>query len=235
MFSKNQFSKFFDYTILKPTAIERDIINLCNEAMEYNFASVCIFPYWVKLAHKTLIDSVAKVSTVIDFPYGAGGKDSKVAESQFAIENGARELDVVINISALKSGDTDAVYDEIKEIVDCAKSMSSDDYKVSTKFIIECCYLTDEEKKTASRLVMDAGGDYVKTSTGTGPQGAKVEDLAIIKSVVGEKLGIKAAGGIRTAKDAVEMINAGATRIGTSSAARIVTEYIASHPEYANG
>ncbi len=228
MFSKEQFAKLMDSTLLKPTATREDILRLCEEAIHYHFATVVVFPFWLPLVRRALQDSDVKPATVVGFPFGANGRSVKVYEARTAITNGAKELDIVINISALKSGERQIVEAEVKELVDVARitGMTQDAKRTTLKFIIECYYLTDDEKKIACEIIRDAGGDFVKTSTGTAPGGATVEDIRLIRNIVGPDIGVKAAGGIRTTEQAMAMLDAGASRIGTSNAAAIVEGYV---------
>ena len=208
-------ASLIDHTLLKPNATKNDITKLCEEAKEYGFAAVCVNPCYVSLAKKTLEKTHIKVATVIGFPLGANTKIAKLVEARDAIANGADEIDMVINISLLKSGDEISVFDEIKIIREATLG------KI-LKVIIETAYLTREEKIKICKIIKDAKADFVKTSTGFAPQGATVEDIKLIKSVIGSRIGIKASGGIRDFKTAVEMIKAGATRIGTSSSIDII-------------
>ncbi|MGC8862443.1 MAG: deoxyribose-phosphate aldolase [Armatimonadota bacterium] len=228
MFSKEQFAKLMDSTLLKPTATRQDILRLCEEAIQYHFATVVVFPFWLPVARRALEGSDVKPATVIGFPFGASGRAVKLYEARTAVSQGAKELDVVINISALKSGERGIVETEVREIVDAARitGMTQDAKRTVIKFIIECYYLTDEEKRIACEIIRDAGGDFVKTSTGTAPGGATVEDIRLIRNVVGPDVGVKAAGGIRTTEQAMEMLDAGASRIGTSNAAAVVEGYV---------
>ena len=228
MFSKEQFAKLMDSTLLKPTGTREDIVRLCEEAVQYHFATVVVFPFWLPVARRVLQDSDIKPATVVGFPFGASGRSVKLYEARTAISNGAKELDIVINISALKSGERGIIEAEVKEIVDTARitGMTQDAKRTALKFIIECYYLTDDEKKIACEIIRDAGADFVKTSTGTAPGGATVEDIRLIRNVVGPDVGVKAAGGIRTTEQAMEMLDAGASRIGTSSAAAVVEGYV---------
>lgn len=228
MYSKEQFAKLMDSTLLKPTATHENIIRLCEEAKSYHFATVMVFPFWLPIVRRELQDSDVKPATVIGFPFGGSGRSVKVFEARTAITNGAKEIDIVINIGALKSGERNIVEGEVKELVDTARmtGMTQDAKRTVLKFIIEACYLTDEEKRIACEIIRDAGGDFVKTSTGTAPGGATVEDIRLIRQVVGPDMGVKAAGGIRTTEQAMEMLDAGASRIGTSNAAAIVEGYV---------
>ncbi|MCF6137975.1 deoxyribose-phosphate aldolase [Pseudalkalibacillus berkeleyi] len=209
-------AKMIDHTALKPELNKEDIVKLANEAKEYNFASVCVNPTWVSTSYEILKDTDVKVCTVIGFPLGASTPETKAFETTNAIENGATEVDMVINISALKSKDYDLVEKDIKAVVDAAKG------KALTKVIIETCLLTDDEKKQACELSVKAGADFVKTSTGFSTGGATPEDVALMRKVVGPEIGVKASGGVRGPESAKAMIDAGATRIGASSGISIV-------------
>jgi len=208
-----------DHTNLKPTATADEIRKLCREAVEYGFAAVCINPYYVRLASKMLKNENVKVCTVIGFPLGATLKEVKSYEAEKSLEEGAAEIDMVMNISAFKSKLYNDVLEDIREVVKKAEK-----HNALVKVIIECCYLTNEEKIRAAEIVLEAGADYVKTSTGFGPSGATVEDVRLLKETVKNRAGVKAAGGIRTLKDLINMIEAGADRIGTSSGAKIAEE-----------
>jgi deoxyribose-phosphate aldolase len=208
-----------DHTLLKPQATEDQIRQLCAEAREFRFATVCVNPAWVPLCAKLLTGSTVKVCTVIGFPLGATLSEVKAFESQRCIALGAQELDMVINIGALKSLQYGVVEDDIAAVVNAAHPLGA-----SVKVIIEAAYLTDEEKVEACALAKAAAADYVKTSTGFGPGGATVEDVALMRRVVGPEMGIKAAGGVKTAEEAKAMIAAGATRIGASAGVKIVGE-----------
>jgi deoxyribose-phosphate aldolase len=208
-----------DHTLLKPTATEEQIRTLCAEALQHRFASVCVEPCWVGLCAQLLQDSPVKVCTVIGFPLGATLSEVKAFEAAQCISLGATELDMVINIGALKSGHPDLVREDIAGVVKVARPSSA-----IVKVIIETAYLTEDEKISACQLAVAAGAAYVKTSTGFGPAGATVEDVALMRRVVGPDIGVKAAGGIKTAADARAMIAAGATRIGTSAGVQIAGE-----------
>lgn len=210
--------RYIDHTKLNPDAIKDDIVKLCNEAKEYNFKSVCVNPQYVKLCKELLKNTETEVCTVIGFPLGANTMEIKVKEAEQAIEDGASEIDMVINISKLKDKDYDYVLDEIKQIVDLAGE------NIIVKVIIETCLLEDFEKEKAAQLIMEAGADFVKTSTGFSKSGADVNDIKLLKKVVGDKIKIKASGGIRNFEAAKEMIDAGADRIGASSGIKIVEE-----------
>lgn len=209
-------SSMIDHTILKPDATKEMVIKVCEEAKEYNFASVCVNPYYVSLVKDQLKDSGVKVTSVIGFPLGSTTKEVKAFEAKNAIENGADELDMVINIGALKNKEYEVVKEDIKAVVDVAKN------KALVKVIIETCLLTDEEKVKACQLAVEAGADYVKTSTGFSTGGATVEDIKLMRKTVGESTGVKASGGIRNNEVALKMIEAGATRIGASSSVNII-------------
>lgn len=227
MFSKEQMAKIMDYTLLRPTATREDVIRYCEEAKKHHFATVVVFPFWAPVAARELAGTDVKTATVVGFPYGANGRASKLYEARAAVTNGAHELDVVMNISALKSGEIAIVEREIRELVDLTRalSMTEDAKRTLIKIIIETYYLTDQEKRTACEIILDAGADFVKTSTGTAPGGATIEDIRLIRDVVGPGMGVKAAGGIRTPAQAVAMLDAGANRIGTSAAVEIVEAY----------
>lgn len=209
-------AKMIDNTLLKADSTKDQIEKICAEAKEYNFASVCVNPAWVKTSSELLNGTEVKVCTVIGFPLGASTPETKAFETKNAIENGATEVDMVINIGALKGRDLELVERDIRAVVDAAKG------KALTKVIIETCLLTDEEKIKACELSVKAGADFVKTSTGFSTGGATVEDIALMRKTVGPDLGVKASGGVRSAEDAEKMIKAGATRIGASSGAAIV-------------
>lgn len=209
-------AKMIDHTILKAFATEEDVKVICREAKEYGFFSVCINPGYIELAKKELENSDVKICTVIGFPLGANTTDTKAFETKDAIAKGAHEVDMVINISALKDKKYDYVQNDIKAVVDAANK------KALVKVIIETCYLTDEEKKIACELAKEAGADYVKTSTGFGTGGSTPEDIKLMRDVVGPKIGVKASGGVRNIEDAIAVINAGASRIGASASIAIV-------------
>lgn len=208
-----------DHTLLKPEATPSEIEQICKEAIEFSFASVCINPSYVRLAKEKLDGSNVKVCAVIGFPLGATTTKSKVREAEEAIANGAQEVDMVINIGRLKSRDYGYVENEIKEIAELAHSK-----RATVKVIIETCLLSDEEKEKACLLAKSAGADFVKTSTGFSKGGATAADVALMRRVVGTKMGVKASGGVRSYDDAIRMIESGATRIGTSSGVKIVLE-----------
>lgn len=209
------YAKLIDHTLISPDVTEREIINLCQEAKQYGFASVCVNPSWVRLSAELLCESNVKVCTVIGFPLGANTPDTKAFEALDAIKNGAKEIDTVINIGALKNNNDLLVKEDIRAVVNASKG------KALVKVIIESCLLTDEEKVRACELAVSAGADYVKTSTGYSLHGATVEDVRIMRQAAGSKFGVKASGGVRNIGDIKSMVDAGATRIGTSSAMKM--------------
>ena len=212
----NNVSKYIDHTNLRPDAIESDIIKLCKEALAFKFASVCINPIHVPLAVSILQNEKIKVSTVVGFPLGATSSEMKFAESRFVTHQGAEELDMVINIGALKQKEYGIVENDIARVVDAADGNP-------VKVIIETCLLNEEEMLRACKIILNAGAAYVKTSTGFSTEGARVEDIKLIKKNVGKDLGIKASGGIKTLEEVELMISAGANRIGTSKSVIIVS------------
>lgn len=212
----NNIAQMIDHTLLKPDATKEQIKALCEDAKEYEFASVCVNPVWVEAAAAFLNGTDVKVCTVIGFPLGASTSDVKAFETKDAIEKGAQEVDMVINIGALKSRDLDLVEKDIQAVTAAAKD------KALVKVIIETCLLTDEDKQIACEISKQAGADFVKTSTGFSTGGATEQDVALMRKTVGSQMGVKASGGVRSQEDAVNMINSGATRIGTSSGAKIV-------------
>ena len=210
-----KYNKLIDHTLLKADATKEQITQLCKEAIENDFASVCVNPSFIPLCSDLLKGSSVKVCTVIGFPLGAMTTASKVFEAKNAVEVGADEVDMVINIGKLKDGEKDYVRNEINEI---KKACGNHILKV----IIETCLLTDEEKVLACQLAKDAGADFVKTSTGFSTHGATKEDVALMRKTVGKEMGVKAAGGVRNKQDLEDMVNAGATRIGTSRGVELV-------------
>ena len=206
-----------DHTILKPEATRADVTKVCREARQYHFASVCVNPYWVPLVRAELAGSPVKVCTVAGFPLGATSTEAKVAEAAAAVRAGAQELDMVINIGALRSGDHEAVKLDIAAVVKVSHEAGA-----IVKVILETALLEDNQKAVACTLAKLAGADFVKTSTGFGPAGATAHDVALMRSVVGPAIGVKAAGGIRTLEDFQTMTAAGATRIGASASVKIV-------------
>lgn len=208
-------NKYIDHTFLKPEATTKVISKLCEDARHYDFKSVCVNPYWITHCKKQLQDSDVLVCTVIGFPLGANTLESKVNETRDAVNRGADELDMVINIGALKEGNYDYLVKEITAVVAAAESRV-------VKVIIEACLLSEEEKIMACQAVLAAKADFVKTSTGFSSGGATVEDVRLLKSIVGDKAKVKAAGGVRSLADMEEMIAAGAERIGTSNGVEII-------------
>jgi len=206
-----------DHTLLKPDATPEQIAQLCFEARKYGFASVCVNPAWVELCAQLLKGSPVKVCTVIGFPLGASAADVKAFETKTAVEQGATEIDMVINIGALKARDLELVAGDIRQVVITAHHAGA-----IVKVIIEAALLTDEEKTIACLLSKEAGADFVKTSTGFASGGATAHDVALMRRTVGPEMGVKAAGGVRTFEDAEQMIQAGATRIGASAGVKII-------------
>jgi len=214
--TNKQLAQMIDHTLLKPESTKLQIMQLCEEAREYGFATVCVQPTWVSLAKAALAKTTVGITTVIGFPLGVTSTFTKVAETRDAIASGATEIDMVINISRLKSQDDVGVFQDIKAVVEAANAQAA------VKVIIETGYLTVEEKILACQLAKEAGADFVKTSTGFGPGAATVEDIELMRETVGPDLGVKASGGIRDTETAKQMIEAGATRIGASAGIAIV-------------
>lgn len=209
-------AKYIDHTLLKPESTEKDINQIVQEAIKYNFASVCVNPHWVSFCSEKLKNTDVKVCTVIGFPLGATSTKTKVFETNLAIENGATEVDMVINIGELRSHNHDLVLRDIAEVVKVAKD------RALTKVIIETSLLTTEEKIKACNLAKQANADYVKTSTGFSGGGATVEDIKLMRQTVGPEMGVKASGGVRDLKTMEAMIESGATRIGASAGVDII-------------
>jgi deoxyribose-phosphate aldolase len=216
-------AKMIDHTNLNPTATVEDIKKLCEEAKEHEFASVCVNPIYVPLSAKLLEESSVKVCTVVGFPLGANTTETKSFETRNAIKNGAQEIDMVMNIGAFKSGAYEIFKSDIKAVVDATKTagVTSD---IIVKVILETCYLDEEEIVKACEIAKDGGVDFVKTSTGFGSYGARVEDVSLMRKTVGRDVGVKASGGIKNFEDALKMLDAGANRIGASSGVTIVTD-----------
>lgn len=212
-------ARLIDHTLLRPDATREDIQALCREALELGFAAVCVNPAWVSSAAAILAGSRVAVCSVVAFPLGSAATEVKAFEARTAIGEGAREIDMVINVGWLKGGDRDGVRRDIDAVMSVCRAGGA-----LSKVIIETALLTDEEKATACTLARDAGADFVKTSTGFGPGGATVHDVVLMRGVVGPKMGIKAAGGIRDLVTVVRLVEAGATRIGTSAGVKIITE-----------
>lgn len=212
-----------DHAVLAPDATRDDVLAGCALAMELGTASICVQPWWAEVAARALSGSSVTCGTVVGFPLGANTSAVKMVEAIGAFQAGAQEVDMVLAITALKSGDYDAVRTDVAAVVDAARG-SSTERRPLVKVILELCYLTDEEKRIAAELAIAAGADFVKTSTGLGPHGATVEDVALLRAIAPEHVGVKAAGGVRTLAQARAMIAAGATRIGTSSTRAIAAE-----------
>ncbi|MFM6956876.1 MAG: deoxyribose-phosphate aldolase [Candidatus Kapaibacteriota bacterium] len=210
--TKAQFARMIDHTLLKNTAIRKDIELLCSEALEFGFASVCVHPFYVGMCSSILHKSTTKVCTVIGFPHGMHRTGVKIAETMQAIHDGAHEIDMVIQVGALIDGDKDIVWNDIRSVADTAHQSGA-----VVKAIIETSVLTEEQKISACEIVSDAGADFIKTSTGFAGGGATIEDIQLLRTHVSPEIHIKASGGIRTIEQAMAMIEAGATRIGTSS------------------
>ncbi len=228
MYTKEQFAKTIDNTLLRPTATREETLRLCDESAKRHFASVCVLPCWVGAAAKALEGSDVKVCTVVGFPFGATTRLSKVYETKNAIANGAHEVDAVLNLARFKSGEFDAVMEDLRGLVAATQSSSltDDSRRVLLKVIIETCFLSDDEIDVASRMVRDSGADFVKTSTGTAGGGATAEHIRRIRRAVGScAVGIKASGGIKTVEIALQMLDAGANRIGTSSGSALYDAY----------
>jgi deoxyribose-phosphate aldolase len=205
-----------DHTLLKPDATRADIVRVCREARQFGFASVCVNPYWVPLVASELAGSCVKVCTVAGFPLGASSASVKCAEAEEALRQGAHEVDMVINVGALRSGEYEVVDCEIRLIAEACHKAGA-----LVKTILETAFLDDRQKAVACVIAKMAGADFVKTSTGFGPAGATVEDVALMRAVVGPEMGVKAAGGVRTLDDLRRMVSAGATRIGASASVKI--------------
>ncbi len=212
------YAKMIDHTLLKPEATKEQVKNLCEEAVQYGFHSVCVNSSFVYYCAELLKDSDVKVCTVIGFPLGAMSTAGKAAEAQAAVADGAEELDMVIHVGMIKSGDWDYVKQDIASVVEAAGD------KASVKVILETCLLTDEEKRKACMICKEAGASFVKTSTGFSNGGATVKDVALMREAVGSDMGVKASGGIRSFQDARAMVEAGADRIGASSGIAIIRE-----------
>lgn len=210
-------SKLFDHTLLKPDATKEQIEKVIDEAKKYNFASVCVNSYYTAFVVEKLKGTGIHTTTVVGFPLGQMSSKAKALEAKCAVEDGADEIDMVINVGALKDKDYEAVLSDIKAVRNTCPG------KI-LKVIIECCLLTDEEKVKACELSEEAGADFVKTSTGFSTGGATAQDVALMKKTVGDRLGVKASGGIHTREEAEEMVAAGATRLGTSATLKIIAE-----------
>ncbi len=216
---KSDFGRHIDHTLLRPIATTTDIRRLCTEAIEYGMAAVCVFPSYVPMAREILKESRVKIATVIAFPFGVTYTEIKEAEMRTSAARGADEMDFVINIAALKSGDDRAIEQEMEYLISKARTIG-----VRTKFIIETAYLTDDEKVRVCKVANRVKPDFMKTSTGYGPSGATVEDVRMMRSSLLPEIQIKAAGGIRSYAEALQLLQAGASRLGTSSGLKIIEE-----------
>jgi deoxyribose-phosphate aldolase len=223
----SEIARLIDHTLLKPDATSGQIITLCAEAREHGFASVCVNPYWVPLAAQELSGCDVKTCTVVGFPLGANTTPAKIFEAGKALRSGAQEIDMVINIGELKAGNVSAVLADIRGVVEESHAAGA-----IVKVILETCLLTDAQKVTACQLCVEAGADFVKTSTGFSTGGATVEDVALMRNTVGPLIGVKASGGVRSLADLRKMVDAGATRIGTSSGVAIVAGALAAEGAY---
>jgi deoxyribose-phosphate aldolase len=210
-------ARLIDHTILKPEATRNEVRQICAEARQFEFASVCVNSFWVPLAGTELQGSASKVCAVVGFPLGACSTAAKVADTLGAVSDGAREIDMVLNIGALKGGEVASVEADIQAVVEAARSQGA-----IVKVILETCLLTNEQKVLASQISKRAGAAFVKTSTGFSKSGATVEDVALMRRTVGPDMGVKASGGVRSIEDVKAMVAAGATRIGSSSGVNIV-------------
>lgn len=215
-YTKEIMASFIDHTLLKPDASKQEILHICEEAKQYHFASVCVNPAWTSLVSEQLKGSGVKTCTVISFPLGSEPPKLKALEASEVLELGADEIDMVINIGAVKSEDYALVEEEIRSVVNVKKD-------AILKVIIETCLLTDEEKVKVCQIAKKAGADFVKTSTGFSTGGAVAEDVALMRKTVGPDMGVKASGGIRTLEDAEKMLEAGASRIGASAGIKIIS------------
>jgi deoxyribose-phosphate aldolase len=221
--TKATLAKTIDHTLLKAIATAGQVRELCAEAKKFGFASVCVNPYWVSLCAKELAGSDIAVCTVIGFPLGANAPETKAAEARLAVSQGAREVDMVVNLGAAKAGDWKAVEEDIRGVV-AASREAVGGVDPAVKVIIETCYLSDAEKAKACEAAARAGARFVKTSTGFGTGGASADDVRLMRKTVGDRLKVKASGGIRSYHDAILMLEAGADRIGASSSVAIVSE-----------
>ena len=224
-----ELAKTIDHTLLQPDATRRDIERLCEQAAEYHFAAVCVLPHWVQLCGRLLVDSDVKVCTVIGFPFGADGMRSKVVAAEEAVTHGADEIDVVMCLPAMLSGDFTYVRDELTGVVRAVRMAGVNNGRglVLVKVIVETCYLSNKLKKMACHIVEGTGADFVKTSTGLGPEGATVHDVELLRDALSERVAVKASGGVRTFSEVQRLINAGAARIGTSVGDQIMQEFFA--------
>lgn len=227
--TSDELAKSIDYALLKPDATVEDVRKVCMQALEHNFATVFVNPCYVSIASNILGGSPVKTGVAIGFPLGANTTSIKRLEAEDAIDRGAREVDMVINIGALKSGQIDVVQRELRTVVELArqKEVEQSAGTILVKFIIETCYLGDAEKRAACRLVEESGADFVKTSTGFGPAGATAYDVRLMRESVGPGVGVKASGGIRNLEQAMTLLDAGASRIGTSAGVEIMSQFLA--------
>lgn len=223
LINQYELAKKIDHTLLRPDAMERDIINLCEEALMYDFMAVCVAPVWVQLAVEKLKESSVKVVSVVGFPHGNTLAEVKAFEASNIVSIGANEIDMVINIGALLSGKHDIVFNDIRCVVEAAKKENPD---TLIKIILETALLPNELKIKGCKIAEEAGADFIKTSTGFSLRGATVEDVILFKNIIGGRLGIKAAGGIRDLRTALAMLEAGATRLGCSSSVNIMMELL---------
>jgi len=219
MITKEQLAKLIDHTLLKPDTTKESIVKLCEEAKKYNFWSVCVNPAYISLASDILRGTNIKICSVIGFPFGANTSEVKALEAERAITDGANEIDIVINIGALKSHEFDLVEEDISKVVEHVRVFQKN---LIIKVIIETGLLTEDEKLIACNIVKNVGADFVKTSTGFNATGATIHDVKLLKNCIGTDLGVKASGGIKTFEKAIKLIKAGADRIGTSSGVDII-------------
>lgn len=219
MISRTKLAGMIDHSVLRPDSTEEDVKNGCKLAVDLGLAAVVVNPTHVPIVATSLKGSCVKTCSVVSFPFGLSTKEVKLAETRNVLAQGAEEIDMVMNFSALRSHREDYVLNEITSVVELSKTQAK---KVVVKVILETCYLNEAEKKKACLLATEGGADFVKTSTGFGPAGATVNDVHLMREAVGLRLGVKAAGGIRTIEEALEMVNAGASRIGTSSSLSIL-------------
>jgi deoxyribose-phosphate aldolase len=219
--TKQEFAKTIDHTILKPNATFAEIEKLCSEARQYRFASCCVNPYYVKMTSDLLVNTGVLTCAVIGFPLGANITNVKIVEAELAMLDGAKEIDMVINIAELVNCNYNYVFNEIKQLAELVHQNDS-----ILKVIVETCLLNTNEKIEIAKIVSDASADFIKTSTGFSSAGATTEDIVLFKNTISPKLKIKASGGIRSLDFALELINAGANRIGTSSGIKLVEDFI---------
>lgn len=233
MFSRIALAKMIDYSLLRPDATEEDVVRYCEQAKEFHFACVMVLPYWCPVAERRLRDSDAKVGTVVAYPSGAVPTAVKVYEAKHSLSHGAKELDIVANLGAIKSGDWSAVQKDIEEVVTVAKlaGITHDGEDVQTKVIVEVGLTAPEELAKVCRIAKSIRADFIKTCTGQGPRGVTVQDIKFIRQTVGREMGVKAAGGIRSLEQAVALINAGANRLGTSNGVALVEAFERSQDE----